>query len=59
MDTVEVSGADFTTFEIPLQMAGADIEQAGAWPDGSFLLSGEDLDVAYTPLSLTFNGTRH
>jgi len=56
--SVEVSGADFSTFEVPLEMNGSNVEQAGTWSDGSFVLDGDTLDLYYSPQGLSFSGER-
>ena len=56
--TVEVNGADFAPFEVPLTTVGVKIEQQGTWSDGTFQLTGDNLNLVYNPISLTFSGKR-
>ena len=57
VDTIEISGADFDSFEVPLDYDGTDIE-ANSWSDGDFLLEGDALSFNHTPQGLSFTGDR-
>lgn len=56
-NTVSVTGADFTTFNIPLSTDGSTVSQAGTWTSGAFTWDAGDLNLMYTPQGLSFAGT--
>jgi hypothetical protein len=57
-DAVEVSGqgSDFAAFEVPLALAGSNVEAAGTWTDGDFVYDAGSLSIYYEPLYLSFTG---
>ena len=56
-DSARVSGDGITAFNVPLAKDGSALQQ-GNWSDGTFRLTGDQLELTHTPQSFTFSGSR-
>ena len=57
--TIEVSGDDFKSFEMPLVMDGTEISHTTNWNDGRFVLSTDSLELYCSPIEFSFTGDRN